>query len=157
MALTPVDILHTQFKTAVRGYNKSQVDQFVRSVNETLEEVVQEKIELQRKIEALHEQLDAFRKIESAMTDALTLAQKGADEVKANAHRHAEMILAEAEQSRVRMTVEAQKETEKYRSEIALLQSTRDRFDAEFRAVLSGYAEWLDRRTSEDELHTEVA
>lgn len=157
MALTPVDILHTQFKTAIRGYSKSQVDQFVRSVNETLEAGVQEKIELQRKIEALQKELNAFRKIESTMTGALTLAQKSADEVKANAHRQAEMIVAEGEQSRVRMTVETQKEAEKYRSEISLLQSARDRFDAEFRAVLSSYIEWLDKRKSEHEVHSEVA
>lgn len=157
MALTPVDILHTQFKTAVKGYNKGQVEQFLRSVTEALEEALREKSELQRRVDALQEEVHRVRKIESTMTDALTLAQRTADEVRTNAHRQSEMILAEAEQSRVRMTVETQKEAEKYRSEIALLQASRDRFESEFRAMLSSYLEWLDKRRPEEEARAEVA
>lgn len=157
MALTPVDILHTHFKTALRGYNRAQVDQFARSVTETLDEALREKSELLRRIEALEEEVERVRKIESTMTDALTLAQKTADEVKANAHRHAEMIVAEAEQARVRMTVEAQKEVEKTRSEIEMLHSARERFDAEFRAMLRGYLDWLDRRNADERERAEVA
>ena len=146
MALTPVDILHTQFKPALRGYNKHHVDEFVRSVREALEGALTEKNDLQRKVEALQEELDRIRKIESTMANALTLAQKSADELKVNAHREAEMILREAEQARVRMTVEAQQEAEKLRAEIGDLQATRDRFSAEFRALLSAYQELLEKR-----------
>lgn len=151
MALTPVDILHTEFKTAVRGYKKSQVDEFVRSVTQALDEALRDRAELQRKVDALSEEVERVRKIESAMTDALTLAQKTADETKLNAHRQAEVIVAEAEQARVRMTIESQRETEKYRTEIALLESARDRFEAELRSLLNGYMEWLDRRPHEPE------
>ena len=56
------------------------------------------------------------------------------------------MIVREAEQARVRMTVEAQQEAEKLRAEIGDLQATRDRFSAEFRAMLSAYQELLEKR-----------
>lgn len=158
MALTPVDILHTQFKTSLRGYNRQQVDEFVRSVRESLEEALRERIELERRTEMLQEEVDRIRKIESAMTDALTLAQKSADEFRTNAHRHAEMIVQEAEQSRVRMVVEAQREADRLRAEIALLESARDRFEAEFRGMLSSHLEWLEKRKpAETEAQAEVA
>lgn len=157
MSLTPVDILHTQFKTALRGYNKGHVDEFVRSVTDALETALKEKCELQRKVETLQEEVDRVRKIESTMTEALTLAQRSADEHKANAHRQAEMILSEAEQARVRLTVEAQREAERYRADAALVQATRDRFETEFRAMLASYAEWLDRRKSTEQVSAEVA
>ena len=157
MALTPVDIQHIQFKPAFKGYNKSNVDEFVRSVSSALEEALKQKSELQRKVDMLEEEVDRVKKIESTMTSALTLAQKTADELKTNAHRQAEMILQEAEQSRVRLTTEAQKEAEKYRSEIALLGATKDRFETEFRAMLSSYLEWMERHKSNNEAQAEVA
>ncbi|MEN6357762.1 MAG: DivIVA domain-containing protein [Armatimonadota bacterium] len=157
MSITPVDILHTEFKTAFKGYNRAQVDEFIGSVRQALEEALKDKSELARKLETLQEEVDRVRKIESAMTDALTVAQKSADEVRNNAHKQAELILKEAEQSRVQMTVEAQKEAEKHRADAELIQATRDRFESEFRGMLTSYLEWLDRRKSSEETKSEVA
>lgn len=157
MSITPVDILHTEFKTAFKGYNKAQVDEFVRSVREALEEALKDKSELSRRLDALQEEVNRVRKIESAMTDALTVAQKSADEVRNNAHKQAELILKEAEQSRIQMTVESQREAEKYRADAELVQATRDRFESELRGMLTSYLEWLDRRQSSEEAKSGVA
>lgn len=157
MALTPVDILHTQFKTAIRGYNKNQVDEFLRSVGEALEAALRDRADLQRKLDAIEDEIDQVRQIKGSLTDALTVAQKSADELRANAHKQAELILQEAEQSRVKLVADVQAEAEKCRTEIALLQATRDRFKAELRSMLAGYTEWLDRRTNEEIAKSEVA
>ncbi len=146
MPITPVDITHTQFRTSFRGYNKQEVDEFVRTVKESLEQVLTEKSELQRKLEALHEELDRIKKIEATMSSALTLAQRTADDIRANARRQAEMILQEAEQARVRMTIEAQKEVERLRVEIGRLESVRDRLAAELSATLEAFRELLEKR-----------
>lgn len=157
MALTPVDILHTEFKTAIRGYNKGQVDGFVRSAGEALELALRDKAALQRKLDALQEEVDQVREIKHALTEALTVAQKSADDLRSTAHKQAEMILQEAEHSRIRLTADVQADAEKRRAEIALLQATRDRFETEFRAMLSSYSEWLERRRPEELSRSEVA
>lgn len=157
MALTPLDILHTEFKPAFRGYNKGQVDQFVRGTGEALEAALRDKAELQRRVDALEEEVDQVRQIKTALTDALTVAQKSAAELRANSHKEAELILQEAEQSRVKLVADVQVEAERRRAEIALLQATRDRFETEFRAMLTSYSEWLDRRTPDDLVRSEVA
>ena len=157
MALTPVDILHTEFKTAIRGYNKNQVDGFLDAVGESLESALRDKADLQRRTDALQEEVDQVRQIKTALADALTVAQKSADDLRAAAHKQVEAILQEAELSRVKLTADVQCEAEKYRAEIALLEATRDRFETEFRAMLSGYSEWLERRTPEKLSRSEVA
>lgn len=157
MSITPIDILHTQFKTTLRGYSRSQVDDFARSVGEALEGVLRERCELQRKIDHLQEDVDRVRKIESTLTEALTLAQKSADEIRAAAHKQAEAILQEAELARVRVTVDAQKEAEKYRADVELLQATKGRFESEFRAMLNVYHDWLDKRGVSEVVRSEVA
>lgn len=157
MALTPVDILHIEFKAAFRGYNKNQVEAFTRDVGESLEAALKDKAELQRRLDALQEEVDQVRQIKSALTSALTVAQQSADDLRATAHEQAEAIIKEAELARVKLMADAQAEAEKFRAEIALLQATRDRFEAEFRSVLSGYEDWLDRRKSEKQARSEVA
>jgi cell division initiation protein len=155
MALTPVDILHTEFKTSFRGYNTDQVDDFVDAVGEALESALTDKADLQHRLDALEEEIEAVRETKNTLADALTVAQRNADELRANAHKQAELILQEAEQSRVRLMADVQAEAEKYRAEIALLQAQRDRFETEFRAMLASYSEWLDRR--EELVRSEVA
>lgn len=146
MPITPVDITHTQFRTSFRGYDKEEVDAFVRSVKESLEQVLTEKSELQRKLETLQEELERIKKIEATMSSALTLAQRTADDIRANARRQAEMILQEAEQARVRMTIEAQKEVERLRIEIGRLEGVRDRLAAELSSTLEAFRELLEKR-----------
>jgi len=157
MALTPVDILHTEFRTAFRGYNTDQVDDFVDAVAEALEAALREKADLQRRLEALEDEIDAVREMKSTLADALAVAQRNADELRANAHKQAELILQEGEQSRVKLAADVQAEAERRRAEIALLQAQRDRFETEFRAMLASYSEWLDRRGREDLVRSEVA
>jgi cell division initiation protein len=155
--MTPIDILHTEFKPAFKGYNRRQVDEFTRTVREALEAALKDKSELQHRVESLQEEVERVRKIEAAMTGALTVAQTSADELKSNAHKQAELILKEAEQARVLMNVEAQKEAEKHRADAELVQATRDRFESEFRGMLKAYLEWLDRKKPCDEVKSEVA
>ena len=157
MALTPVDILHTQFKSAIRGYSRNQVDEFLHSAGEALEAALRDKADLQRKLDALQEEVDQVRQIKSALTDALTVAQQTADDLRSSAHKQAELILQEAEQARVRLVADVQAEAEKCRTEISLLHATRDRFETELRSMLAGYSEWLDRRRPDELAESEVA
>ena len=157
MSLTPLDILHTQFKSAFRGYNTNQVDDFVGAVAQALEAALKEKADLARRVESLEEEIDEVRRMKATLADALAVAQRSADELRASAHRQAELIIAEAEQARVKLVADAHAEAEKVRAEITLLQAQRDRFEAEFRAVLASYAEWLDRRGRDELVRSEVA
>jgi len=142
--LTPIDIHHTTFNSSFRGYRKSEVDAFLRAALETVETLVKEKVELERKAEAFGQEAERLRSVESTMSSALVLAQQGADEIRANAHKEAKLILTEAEQARVRMTIESQSELEKCRADIGLLREERARFEAEFRRMLLDYVDWID-------------
>ncbi len=157
MALTPIDIVHTQFKSALHGYRKSQVDEFVKSVLVALEDALREKRELQQTIARLQEDVDRVRQIEGRLSDTLVIAQQTADEVKANAREQADLTLREAEQARVQMMVDAQKEIEKLRSELDLTRTAKERFVAEFRALLTSNLEMLKEREEDEQTRIEVA
>jgi len=94
--ITPVDIQHKTFKKALQGYDRAEVDQFLDEVIETLEDDAQDKAALHAEIADLKERISHFKSMEESLQNTLVLAQRTADEVKASAHKEADLIRAEA-------------------------------------------------------------
>jgi len=90
--LKPRDILHTEFRRVLRGYNPVQVDEFLRRVVVEYEALAQENMALKQ----------AGAKVATQPDQAAT-AQ--AEEILAKARREAEEIIAEA-----RKKMEAEKQ-----------------------------------------------
>ena len=144
MELTPVDMMHVQFRRAVRGYSVSEVDDFVRRAASAMESCAQESADLKETVEQLTAEVRRVREIETTMTNALALAQKTADEVKANAHREAEVALREADQMVAQRLADGKEEMASLKAQIESFKEQRDRFESELRSLIRSYSEWLD-------------
>src|SRR5580658_5435763 len=94
--ITPIDIQHKAFKKALQGYDRAEVDSFLDEVIETLEDEAQQRTALEAEIADLKERVSHFKAIEESLQNTLLLAQRTADEVKASAHKEADLIKAEA-------------------------------------------------------------
>ena len=80
--LTPVEIENKVFKSGGLGYDKKDVDVFMREVADSYSEVYKEKLELEDKVNVLNEALGRYKSIERTMQKALILAEKTAEEEK---------------------------------------------------------------------------
>jgi cell division initiation protein len=94
--ITVVDIQHKQFKKKLNGYDPADVDQYLDEVIETLEDEAQQRAALEAEISDLRERISHFKAMEESLHNTLLLAQRTADEVKASAHKEADLIKAEA-------------------------------------------------------------
>jgi cell division initiation protein len=94
--ITVVDIQHKTFKKKLQGYDPSDVDQFLDEVIETLEDEAQARAALEAQMSDLRERISHFKAMEESLQNTLLLAQRTADEVKASAHKEADLIRAEA-------------------------------------------------------------
>ncbi len=94
--ITPIDIQHKTFKKALQGYERAEVDQFLDEVIETLEDDAQHQAALQAEIHDLKERISHFKAMEESLQNTLVLAQRTADEVKASAHKEADLIKQQA-------------------------------------------------------------
>ena len=94
--ITPVDIQHKTFKKALQGYDRAEVDQFLDDVIETLEDDAQHRAALDAEIADLKERISHFKAMEESLHNTLVLAQRTADEVKASAHKEADLIREQA-------------------------------------------------------------
>jgi len=163
--ITPVDIQHKTFKKSLQGYDRAEVDQFLDELIESLEDEAQEKAALEAEIADLRERISHFKAMEESLQNTLILAQRTADEVKATAHKEADVIKAQAKMeaekeigSLVERTDEAKREcqrsldnAEKARSELRSLLMTHlsllERVVAPSPVTLNGVAEPPDQHT----------
>jgi cell division initiation protein len=90
--ITPVDIQHKQFKKTLQGYAREEVDTFLDEIIETMELDIEERAKLESQIGELQEKMAQFKAMEDSLQSALILAQRTADEVKASAHKEADLI-----------------------------------------------------------------
>lgn len=92
MKITPVDIQHKEFKKAIQGYAREEVDQFLDEVIETLEAGIEERTRLETQVAELQDKVSHFKAMEDSLRSTLVLAQRTADELKASAHKEVDLI-----------------------------------------------------------------
>jgi cell division initiation protein len=120
MELGARDIHEKQFHDAWRGYNQSEVDEFLDRVAEGLDALQRENADLRARVAELDQAVAASRDTEEMLKKTLITAQRAAEEAIANAKAHAEELVSQAQervsemenQSRSRI---AQAETESRR------------------------------------------
>ena len=74
--LTPIEIQSKSFKSGGLGYDKREVDQFMREVLSGYEVLYRENMELRDKVTALTQGIQYYKTIEKTLQKALVLAYK---------------------------------------------------------------------------------
>jgi signal peptidase I len=96
MSITPADLRHQRFKMVRKGYDAAQVDRAMEDVADSLESLLHERHELADRVRALESEIARFREVEATLSQTLTLAERAAEELKAEAREEADRILAAA-------------------------------------------------------------
>lgn len=146
--LTPLDVRRYDFGTALRGYDKSRVDQFREQVATELERLTRSNQELESKARTLAEQLKSFRERDKAMNDALVSAQQLRSEMQHQADRERELLLKEARAEGARIVEESRGNLRQLEEEVASLGRMRRSYIAQLRSILSRQLAELDAAES---------
>ncbi len=135
--LVPLDIQHKTFKSGVSGYNKQEVQEFLSQVEKDFSQLYRDNKELQEKVERLSEEVDRYRSTGRQLEQALTLAQKTAEDVKNTARHEAELIVSVA-------ISKAEQQTNETRQLMRSITGAYLEFKSEFRAYLTTFLNLLD-------------
>ena len=133
--LTPVDARRFDFGSALRGYDKTRVDQFRDQAADELERLSRVNQELEAKARGFHEQLRAFRERDKALNDALISAQQLRAETREQADREAQLILREARAEGARLLEDARGDVRRLQAEIDALERARRNYLAQMRSM----------------------
>jgi cell division initiation protein len=97
MKITPLDIQQQTFQIRLRGYDREEVQEFLRAVSETVEALVRENADVKERADKLEREAVELRQKEASFNDLLVTTQKMAENLKEMARREADLILKEAE------------------------------------------------------------
>ena len=126
------------------GYERSGVDRLLSDIAVSFEDVWRERADLRDEIERLESELHRQREIEEALRNTLLSAERMADELRARAHREADLIVEEARAKAREIASTAEVEQERMRDEIRRLRALETDVRAEFRAFLASALDRLE-------------
>jgi cell division initiation protein len=143
--ITVVDIQHRSFKRALQGYDRTDVDSFLDEIIESLEDEATARAALEAEIADLKERISHFKAMEDSLQSTLLLAQRTADEVKAAAHKEADLIKQEARLVSERESGVLSERIEEARREHQRMVDIADKAKSEIRSLLLSHLSLIDR------------
>ena len=157
MSLTPVEIRHVKLGRRLGGYDRPATDALLLRIAESFEDVWRERADLRDEIERLEGELARFRELEVLLRNTLVSAERSADELRAQAHREADVILDEARVKARELGGGAENERERVRADIRRLKTIEAQMRSEYRAFLVTALDRLESDTEEREAPEQAA
>jgi len=140
MSLSPAEIRHAELDRGLFGYKRAGVDELLDDVVESFEQVWRERADLTDKVEQLEADLVRYRELESLLRTTLVSAERASHELRDQARKEAELIVAEAQTEARGITRDARSERERLAAE-----------SHRIRAVLRAALETLEREEPQAE------
>lgn len=145
MELTPLDIRNQTFRTKhFGGYDPEEVKAFLETTAKAFEESGRNRTELTERLKIAEERVNYYKQIEKTIQNAAVTMQQTLEEVKRNAEKEGELIVAEAK-TRAQQEVEnTRHEAESLRSEIEQLKQLRTNYFIRIRAMVKSQSDLLN-------------
>ncbi|ACN13612.1 DivIVA [Desulforapulum autotrophicum HRM2] len=149
MGITPAVIKQKEFNTRFRGFDVHEVDGF-------LEEVAHEVTRLNREISTIKEErhrLDlenqGYQKREMSLKRVMIQSQKVLDQMKLNARKSAELVIANAEVEAEKILNRAHQRLSQLHSDITELKRQRMQIEVQIGSVIESHAKLLEMSKQE--------
>lgn len=144
MKMTPLDIQQQQFKTRFRGFDIREVDTFLEQMADVLESLQSENKRLRIEIKRLQLEGQGYREREESFKRAMLNSQKVLEQMKQNARKSAELVVAEAEVTAEKILNRAQNRLAQLHEDITELKRQRMQIELQIRSVIESYAKLLE-------------
>jgi cell division initiation protein len=166
MSIRPIDVRRKEFNSGFRGYDATQVDDFLDEIADEFERTYTENARLREEISGLRERLQQFEDLEGSIRSALVHAEQAAndlrrtasreaedlrksasreaEDLRKSASREAELTIREAKARSHQMLAESSARVERIQESYEALQEARRSFMNDFRQLLKSYADVMD-------------
>jgi cell division initiation protein len=149
MKITPLEIQQQQFRLRFRGFDVREVDGFLEKMADAFETIGDENKQLQEEIRRLKGDIRGFREREESFKRAMLNSQKVLDQIKGNARKAGELIIAESEVHAQKILNGAHNRLAQLHEDIAELKRQRMQIEVQIRAVLEAHTKLLEMGQAE--------
>ena len=143
-APTPLDVRQAKFSSAMRGYERAEVNAFLLEAADGYEQATRENERLRQDVARLEASLTQYRELEGALKGALMSAQKVSDDMKETASAEAARIVREAEGRADLLTQKAQAQLEDVQREIDGLRLKRRESEVALESIIAALHNTLE-------------
>ncbi|MCI0329645.1 MAG: DivIVA domain-containing protein [candidate division Zixibacteria bacterium] len=151
MTLTAVDLRSIEFPKRFRGYDRAEVDSFLRTLSDELEEKDRELAELRNRTTRLEAELEEFRGLEGSLQEVLMAAQKTAEDTRLNSVKEAELLLREAQLKAEELIHKTQESLGNVKRELVELYQLRSNYVMQFRGMIDSHRAMLEEMEKSQE------
>ena len=144
MKITPLDIQQQQFKTRFRGFDVREVDTFLEQMADVFESLQSENKRFRKEIKRLQLEGQGYREREESFKRAMLNSQKVLEQMKQNARKSAELVVAEAEVTAEKILNRAQNRLAQLHEDIIELKRQRMQIEVQIRAVIETHTKLLE-------------
>ena len=144
MNMTPLDIQQQKFKTKFRGFDIREVDAFLEQLANAFEGMQRIHKDLQEEVRRLELEIQGYRKREETFKRALLNSQKVLDQMKDNARKSAELIIAEAEVKAEKILSKAHNRLAQLHEDISELKRQRMQIEVQIGSIIEAHGKLLE-------------
>jgi cell division initiation protein len=144
MNITPLDIQQQKFKTRIRGFDVREVDAFLEQMANVFESLHRTHKDMQEEVRRLQLEIQGYRKREETFKRALLNSQKVLDQMKDNARKSAELIIAESEVKAEKILNNAHNRLAQLHEDISELKRQRTQIEVQIGSIVEGHSKLLD-------------
>ncbi|MBT8339509.1 MAG: DivIVA domain-containing protein [Desulfatitalea sp.] len=153
MRLTASDTQQQQFRVRFRGFDIREVDRFLEQIAESLNALQNENQQMKDELRRLKMESQGYKEREETFKRAMLNSQKVLEQMKDNARKSAEIIIADAEVKAEKILNRAHNRLSQLHEDIAELKRQRMQIEVQIRSVLDAHAKLLEiGKESMDEL-----
>jgi cell division initiation protein len=144
MNLTPLDIQQQQFRVRFRGFDIREVDRFMEKMAEEFNTLQVDSKNLREEIRRLKLETQGYKEREETFKRAMLNSQKVLEQMKENARKSAEVIIADAEVKAEKILNRAHNRLSQLHEDIAELKRQRMQIEVQIRSVLESHSRLLE-------------
>ncbi|MBR9982539.1 MAG: DivIVA domain-containing protein [Desulfatitalea sp.] len=144
MPLTSMDIQQQQFRVRFRGFDIREVDRFLEQLAEHQSQLQSENKALKEELRRLKMETQGYKEREETFKRAMLNSQKVLEQMKDNARKSAEIIIADAEVKAEKILNRAHNRLSQLHEDIAELKRQRMQIEVQIRSVIESHARLLE-------------
>ena len=150
MRIKPLDIRNHAFPKRISGYDREEVDTFLRMVAEDYEASLRDAERLRSQVGQLEARVQELVGNEKLLQETITTAQHLSEDLKRTAMKEAEVMISEAEIQGERVLEAAHRRAARLADDIREMKHLRIRLAEALRATLESHLRLVDGLAVED-------
>lgn len=150
MKLTPLDIQQQQFRTSMVGFDKKEVDAFLDLLAADVEELIRQNNALREDVKRKESEIEEHRERERTLKETMITATRITEDIKQNARKEAEIVIAAAEAQAEQIIQNAHTRLVRIMEDIDELRRQKAQFEGSLGSILSTHQKLLEAMTERE-------